>query len=175
MNPVHARNHTAILAQGGGVFQSLPYFLASNNILFSKQRFLEIGGFDPSFSRAGAEDRDFCDRWRMAQWPLVWEPSACVIHRHSQTLWTFIRLHIRYGRGAFRYQALRQQRGSGTILEDFGFHRSLPRRVIQCFMTEHRVRKPLQTLIGLGIWQIANAMGFAIEALLARRAGNGWF
>ena len=71
------------------------------------------------------------------------QASACVIHRHSQTLWMFIRLHIRSGRGAFRCQALRLHRGSSTILEDFSFHRFLLRRVIQCFMAEHHVRKRL--------------------------------
>ena len=41
------------------------YLFASNNIACHRARFLELGGFDTTFPRAGGEDRDFCDRWRM--------------------------------------------------------------------------------------------------------------
>jgi GT2 family glycosyltransferase len=105
------------------------YFLTSNNVLCSRERFLELGGFDESFPRAGAEDRDFCDRWRMRGWPIVWRPEARVEHRHGQSFRQFVDLYVRYGRGAYRYQAIRKKRGSGTMREDLGFHRTLPRRV----------------------------------------------
>jgi len=153
------------------------YFLASNNILCPRERFLEIGGFSESFPRAGAEDRDFCDRWRMAGWPIVWRPAARVEHRHSQTLRKFIDLHVRYGRGAYRYQAMRRQRGSGTMREDLGFHGTLPRRV---WRRLGRLAGPesgscglcrrLQLGASLGLWQVANAAGFAAEAVVAKMA-----
>ena len=153
------------------------YFLASNNILCPRERFLEIGGFSESFPRAGAEDRDFCDRWRMAGWPIVWRPAARVEHRHSQTLRKFIDLHVRYGRGAYRYQAMRRQRGSGTLREDLGFHGTLPRRV---WRRLGRLAGPesgscglcrrLQLGASLGLWQVANAAGFAAEAVVAKMA-----
>lgn len=143
------------------------YFFASNNMLCGREAFLEMGGFDATFPRAGAEDRDFCDRWRMAGRPLVWRPAARVEHRHSQTLLKFLNLHMRYGRGAHMYQAKRRCRGSGTMREDLGFHSTLPRRV-WARLRDHG--SPLMrggVLAALVAWQAANAAGFALEACTA--------
>jgi GT2 family glycosyltransferase len=148
------------------------YFLASNNLLCRRDRFLEIGGFDAEFPRAGAEDREFCDRWRMRGWPLVWRPEARVVHFHRQTLRSFVDLHLRYGRGAFLYQAKRRERGSGTMSDDLAFHRSLIRDVHSGI---HRLPDDLsrwQVLAALGLWQSANAAGFAAEALAAKFRGR---
>jgi GT2 family glycosyltransferase len=142
------------------------YFLASNNILCSRERFLEIGGFDESFPRAGAEDRDFCDRWRMRGWPIVWRPEARVEHRHGQSFRQFVDLYIRYGRGAYRYQAIRKERGSGTMREDLGFHKTLPRRVWRHLKQQGGVGAGIATIAALGIWQVANAAGFVLEAVM---------
>ena len=144
------------------------YFLTSNNVLCSRERFLELGGFDESFPRAGAEDRDFCDRWRMRGWPIAWRPEARVVHFHSQTLRTFIDLHVRYGRGAYLYQAKRRARGSGTMTEDLGFHRSLIRRLRTQIHLLPASSGRLRVVFTLGIWQIANAIGFAAEAMTAQ-------
>lgn len=144
------------------------YFLASNNVLCSRARFLELGGFDTAFPRAGAEDREFCDRWRMHGWPLVWRPAALVEHRHGQTLRRFIDLHVRYGRGAYLYQAMRRGRGSGTMQEDLGFHRSLLRRTSAHLGRVPGVTKRAKVLAALGLWQLANAVGFGLEAAAAR-------
>lgn len=144
------------------------YFFASNNVLCPRERFLCLGGFDRSFPRAGAEDRDFCDRWRSTGWPLIWRPDARVEHRHTQTLWTFIDLHIRYGRGAYLYQARRKRRRSGTMQDDRGFHSTLPRRVRrQLAERQPHLLAQVGLLAALALWQVANAVGFAIEALLA--------
>ena len=144
-------------------------FLTSNNILCSRERFEAIGGFDVTFPRAGAEDRDFCDRWKMAGWPLVWEPAARIEHRHAQTLRKFIDLHFRYGRGAYLHHRRRLERGSGGIGRDIGFHASiLPR--LRALRGDRRVAgRTLAILAAFGIWQGANAAGFAREALLGSR------
>ncbi len=149
------------------------YFLASNNMLCARECFLSLGGFDSSFPRAGAEDRDFCDRWRIAGWPLIWRPEARVQHRHYQFLGTFIDLHVRYGRGAYLYQAKRKQRGSGTIHDDLGFHGTLFRRVRGHLAKRNlHILEQLQLVGALALWQVANAVGFFIEALsvAARRS-----
>ncbi len=144
-------------------------FLASNNILCSRERFEAIGGFDVTFPRAGAEDRDFCDRWKTAGWPLVWEPAARIEHRHTQSLRKFIDLHFRYGRGAYLHHRRRLERGSGGIGQDIGFHASiLPR--LRALRGDRRVAgRTLAILAAFGIWQGANAAGFAREALLGSR------
>jgi len=144
------------------------YFLASNNILCSRKGFLEIGGFDESFSRAGAEDRDFCDRWRMRGWPIVWRPEARIEHRHGQSFRQFVDLYVRYGRGAYRYQAIRKERGSGTMREDLGFHATLPHRVWHHLKQQGHVGSGIATVAALGVWQVANAAGFLLEAFNGR-------
>jgi GT2 family glycosyltransferase len=144
------------------------YFLTSNNILCPRERFVAVGGFDESFPRAGAEDRDFCDRWRLAEWPIVWRRDACVEHRHSQTFRTFLDLHFRYGRGAHRYQAVRRARDSGTMREDLGFHKTLPRRVARRLARQGSLCGRIATGTALGIWQVANAAGFFVEFLEQR-------
>jgi GT2 family glycosyltransferase len=127
---------------------------------------LELGGFDESFPRAGAEDRDFCDRWRMRGWPIVWRPEARVEHRHGQSFRQFVDLYVRYGRGAYRYQAIRKKRGSGTMREDLGFHRTLPRRVWRRLKHPGREGTGIATIAALGVWQVANAAGFLLEAVM---------
>jgi GT2 family glycosyltransferase len=140
------------------------YFLTSNNLLCGREAYLALGGFDASYDRAGAEDRDFCDRWRKAGHRLVWAREARIEHRHSQSLGEFLDLHFRYGRGAHRYQSMRRSRGTGTMREDLGFHASLPRRL---WKTLGATRVPLrkgQVAAALVLWQLANAAGFFAEA-----------
>ncbi|NDC63353.1 MAG: glycosyltransferase [Planctomycetia bacterium] len=144
------------------------YFFASNNILCPRDRFLAIGGFDPGFPRAGAEDRDFCDRWRSAGLRLVWRPDATVEHRHAQTLGKFCDLHFRYGRGARLYQVKRRERGSGTMREDFAFHGTLPRRIWRRLGMPPGYRRSLQIAAAMILWQVVNAAGFFAQACLGR-------
>ncbi len=145
------------------------YFLTSNNMLCQRERFQAMGGFDAAFPRAGAEDREFCDRWRMAGWPIVWRPEARIEHRHSQTLRQFVGLHLRYGRGAKIYHAMRHQRGSGTMQKDLGFHRSLLRRVAARLADQGGICRRAQVVAALVIWQVANAAGFATEGIASPR------
>ena len=116
-------------------------------------------GSRPSIQASHLEDRDFCDRWRIREWPLVWTASALVEHRHAQSLCGFIRLHWRYGQGAFLYQAKRKERASGTMAEDLGFHRSLP-KAVWVALSDHSLGHRLQLLSALMLWQLANALGF---------------
>lgn len=140
------------------------YFFTSNNVICSRQRFLELGGFDEDFPRAGAEDRDFCDRWRFKGWPMVWQPSARIEHHHPQTIWRFLALCFRYGRGAYIYRAKRKARGSGTMKEDLEFHRTLARRVRSRVASHGSSSHGHAVYLALCAWQVANAAGFASQA-----------
>jgi glycosyltransferase involved in cell wall biosynthesis len=150
---------------------SSAFFLASNNILCSKLQFLEVDGFCRDFPRAGAEDRDFCDRWRTKQWPIIWEKNAVISHYHHQNLAKYIGLHIRYGRGAYIYQKKRKLRRSGSIVQDIGFHQSLP-RLLKAHASLHQwsMSEWIRTTLALIIWQAANSLGFAIELLNSKCA-----
>lgn len=140
------------------------YFFASNNIACSKQGFRDLGGFDEDFPKAAAEDRDFCDRWRMENRPIIWQKEATVEHRHRQGLFDFVRVYFRYGQGAFLYQAKRKERASGTMAEDFGFHQSLLGRLLPK-LSRYSLKDMFWVLPNLCLWQLANAMGFFHEAL----------
>ncbi|MFM8283686.1 MAG: glycosyltransferase family 2 protein [Planctomycetaceae bacterium] len=146
------------------------YFLASNNMGCHRKAFLAVGGFDRRF-RAAAEDREFCDRWRMAGRRLWWIRDAVIEHRHAQSLRSFTQLHLRYGQGAYHYQRLRKSRGSGSMREDLGFHGSLPRSVWGA-LSDRSPGRRLQLVSTLMLWQVANALGFfwaAGRELLSRR------
>jgi GT2 family glycosyltransferase len=149
------------------------YFLTSNNMLCNREAYLSIGGFDASFPRAGAEDRDFCDRWRAAGRRLAWVPEARIEHRHSQSLRKFLDLHYRYGRGAHRYQSIRRSRGTGTMKQDLGFHASLPRRLWRALGRERGMLRRAQLAGALCLWQVANAAGFLAEAWSPRGGPRG--
>lgn len=135
------------------------YFFASNNIALRRELYRESGGFDADFPSPAAEDREFCDRWRMQQRPLLWERSALLEHRHHQSMRQFSKLHFRYGKGAFMYQAKRRERSSGTMKEDMGFHRSLLRAAARK-MSGRPFSTRARLWMNLLLWQAANAAGF---------------
>jgi glycosyltransferase involved in cell wall biosynthesis len=143
------------------------YFFASNNMACRTGRYLASGGFDPDFVSPAAEDREFCDRWRVQKRPLVWEKSALLEHRHPQSLMEFCWIYWRYGQGAFFYKDKRKGRDSGTMSEDFRFHRTWP-----AMFFDRAARYSLWVRImvsaNLAIWQFANASGF-LAALLRTR------
>ena len=144
-------------------FNALPeraYFLASNNMACRREHYLGICGFDENFPRPGAEDRDFCDRWRMSGRTLRLIPHPLLEHRHPQTLGKFLDLHFRYGSGAFLYQAKRRARASGTMKEDLQFHRSLVQQLWKRLPQQGGFIRQTKLLLGLLLWQIANAAGF---------------
>jgi GT2 family glycosyltransferase len=148
------------------------YFLTSNNILCSRAAYSELGGFDTTFFRAGAEDRDFCDRWRASGRPLRLVPEATLEHRHAQNLRQFLGLHYRYGRGAYIYQAKRRRRGTGTMQADMHFHSSLIRQLPRHLRQHRGLARKAQITAAIVLWQGANAAGFFREAA-ARRVECG--
>lgn len=149
-------------------------FLTSNNMLCSRATYLELGGFDASFERPGAEDRDFCDRWRHSGRPMRVVRAATLEHRHAQSLRQFLELHYRYGRGAFLFQSLRRSRASGSLRGDATFHASLLQRLPRHLQPRRGLGRTGQIASALALWQLANAMGFFREAadhvLRGRRA-----
>jgi len=50
-------------------------FFTTTNLAVSTERFRALGGFDPVFPFAAAEDREFSDRWREQGDRLIYEPE----------------------------------------------------------------------------------------------------
>jgi glycosyltransferase involved in cell wall biosynthesis len=139
------------------------YFFASNNIAVMRDNYISSGGFDAEFDLPAAEDREFCDRWRMLHRPLIWNQSAIVEHRHAQNIFEFLRLYFNYGQGAYLYKAKRKARGSGTMAEDMSFHRRLPMLAFQK-TSRYALLPRLKILSSLVLWHLANASGFAFAS-----------
>jgi len=134
------------------------YFFTSNNMGCRKVSLQEVGGFDASFQVA-SEDRDFCDRWRSSDRTLVWLRDTWVEHRHSQNLLGFIRLHFRYGQGAWNLQRSKHRDRPRKMLRESGFHLALPMLVVRSLCKMPMIRA-IGVLAGLFLWQGAYASGF---------------
>jgi glycosyltransferase involved in cell wall biosynthesis len=106
--------------QGGGNEQ----FFTSNNLGVSARRFHEIGGFDTMIS--GAEDKDFCDRWRNRNYNMARVPEAKVIHVPNLALRSFLQQQFNYGRGILAFRLIRRRRGPSRLVpEPFSFYWNL--------------------------------------------------
>ena len=141
-------------------------FFASNNLAFPAAAFRALGGFDAAF-RTASEDRDLCARWVESGRRLTFVPEATIAHMHDLTLGGFARQHFAYGRGAWRFHAESRRRGRGRLARDLAFHRGFlaaARRRLHHAPPSRRVT--LAALLAL--WQGANALGFAYEALRDR-------
>lgn len=86
------------------------FFFASNNLSLAAGLFHQIGGFNPTFPHAAAEDRDFCERWLRHGFRMAYAPEALIYHAHRLTLHSFCKQQLNYGRGAFRFHQLRARR-----------------------------------------------------------------
>jgi len=64
---------------------------------FKKDIFLNIGGFDQSFTVANNEDTDLSYRLAAAGYKLVFNPAAFVYHTHSDTFIKYLKLKFRRG------------------------------------------------------------------------------
>lgn len=98
-------------------------FFPSCNVAFPTRRFRDVGGFDLSFPRAAAEDRELCDRWQHQGYRMIHAPEAVVYHSHHLTAKTFLRQHFHYGCGAFYYHLHRaRQRRQAMRVEPPAFY-----------------------------------------------------
>ncbi|MDF1551810.1 MAG: glycosyltransferase [Deferrisomatales bacterium] len=135
-------------------------FFASNNVACSAEAFRKLGGFDPKYPRAAAEDRDLCDRWLQSGTKLAYAPEAVVYHYHRLGLRSFCRQHFGYGRGAFHYHRGRSLRlGDKFRIEPFGFYLGLVGYPIR----QHSIRRSLLFTVLLILSQAANAAGYFWE------------
>ena len=135
-------------------------FFASNNIAISKQRFHEIGGFDTTYPRAAAEDREFCDRWLQYGNQMIYVPEVNVYHAHKLTLSSYWKQHFFYGRGAFCFHQVRAKRAHREIkVEPISFYLNL----LKYPLSQPKVKLKLLLSALLFISQVAGVAGFFWE------------
>jgi glycosyltransferase involved in cell wall biosynthesis len=141
-------------------------FFATNNLVLPRAEFADIGGFDEGFSRAGAEDRDLCERWLESGNDLEYAVDMVVRHAHVLGFGGFTRQHFVYGRGAVDLHRSRAERGGGAVkLESARFYVGLVLHPMRRYGTWRGVLLAL-----LHAWsQAAYAAGYFFE-----RARRGW-
>lgn len=139
-----------------------PHFFASNNMALPANIFRSTGGFDTSYTLAGGEDREFCDRWLEMGNQMVYEPEAMVYHAHKLTFRGFLKQHISYGRGAFCFNRSHARRGATDSTLRCDFYTSFP-RLFREATKELSKSSVLQLTLLMGFWQTANAVGFGSE------------
>jgi len=149
-------------------------FLASNNLALAREDFDRIGGFNPRFSLAGGEDREFCDRLLTAGLDLVYLPEAVVFHYHRLSLSGFWRQNYNYGRGArLLRRSLAGPPGAGPAgFEPLRFYWDL----IRYPLTGGKGRRPAAAGLLMILSQLAVAQGFFSELVLpeaSRERGEG--
>jgi GT2 family glycosyltransferase len=137
-------------------------FFSSNNMAISKELFFSLGGFDPDFRTS--EDRDLCDRWIMTGYRLRYVPGAIIYHAHHLGLHSFFKQHFNYGRGAWKFNRAHAGRGAPDSTLKIGFYFGVLHWIPEKLHGKpHRIAWRLFCLFCL--WQIANFLGFACEAL----------
>jgi GT2 family glycosyltransferase len=136
-------------------------FFASNNFAVPRELFHSLGGFDETYTFAGGEDREFCDRWVAHGYRLVYAPDAVVYHAHAMTFATFCLKHFNYGRAALRVHCARARRTFDRVrLEPIKFYASL---LIWPFARAPRTSAAVLSAL-LVVAQVAHAAGFFFEA-----------
>ena len=135
-------------------------FFTSNNLTVPKSRFRQLGGFDMLFPRAGAEDREFCERWLRHGFRMTYAPEVLIYHAHRLTLHSFCGQQFNYGRGAFRFHKLRARHRSHHLkIERSSFYVN----ILRYPFSEIRDTKKLLFLALIVLSQGANATGFSWE------------
>ncbi len=144
-------------------------FLTTNNLAVAAQRYHELGGFDPSFPLAAAEDRDFCDRWNGAGRSLVYAPDAVVTHFHRMTLKTLARQQYNYGRGASHYRRARRRRGSPREHVSPSFYADMVRAAVTVGSARQRIANAVLVLAAQTVYATGYLSEEAQTRLLERR------
>jgi len=145
------------------------HFLASNNFACARRHFLDMGGFDMDFPRAGAEDRDFCDRWRISGRRIYFVREPHIEHRHAQTLGKYLDLHFRYGRGACLYRKKFGERGCALPMHQ-GFYRNIIPDAARRIARQPRMMRRAGLVSSLVLWQVGNAAGYFTEHFASLRS-----
>ena len=82
-----------------------PEYLVTANALVLRHALETVQGFDESFQGAGGEDIDLAIRLR-AVGQLSYAPHAHVLHDFEESLASFVRRFVRYGRGSRQLERL---------------------------------------------------------------------
>jgi glycosyltransferase involved in cell wall biosynthesis len=143
-------------------------FFASNNMAVSRKPFLEMGGFDTTFTRAASEDREWCERWIASGRELFYAPKATIRHAHNLSLRTLWRQHFAYGSGAWQFHQARVARGGQFWKPRLSFYTGLLRYPCGAARRRQTNYYPLAMMALLILTQAAALAGFLSQKRRAR-------
>lgn len=132
-------------------------FFASNNMAIPASLFQQLNGFNSDFRTS--EDRELCDRWLAHGYVMRYCADAIVYHAHALTLAGFCRQHFNYGRGAYRFHALRAAHQPDNIHKAIKLHSNLRHWLVDPLRQLEKSRR-LSIAALLLLWQVVNALGF---------------
>ena len=145
-------------------YNAIPHaarFFPSSNLAFPTKQFRAVKGFDVTYLRAAAEDRELCDRWLDQGYRMIYAAEVVVYHAHALTFRTFLHQHFYYGKGAFCFNQVRARRRQHRIkVEPVAFYFNMLRYP---FVSAQGARAPLLMLL-LVVTQVVNAVGFLWES-----------
>lgn len=139
-------------------------FLPGLNFALPAAAFQALNGNDERFGTLGAEDRDFCRRWRASGRRIVKVPQAVVAHEHRTDLLGFLRQYFGYGRGAWRYHK-HCETPSEAEPDPLSSHLGLVRELIGSVRRQPLAQRIQLVLLIVG-WELANSAGLLYQALL---------
>lgn len=90
-------NHGSVQGAGPNKRAAVDH-LPTLNVLYDRDRALEVGGFDESQGNI-SEDVDMSHQLRLRGYVLIYEPRAVVRHRWRESLWEWARNMEVYGKG----------------------------------------------------------------------------
>lgn len=145
-------------------------FFATNNAACRRDVLLALGGFDESFPRAAAEDRDLCERWSESGRMLQYVDGARVTHHLGSSLARYWRQHLRYGQGANYLRTARTRRGhTAPRVEPLAFYARLVGYPLRQGVTARTLRLALLAFLS----QAAYGIGYYAERALNRVVRRG--
>ncbi|MEM9433956.1 MAG: glycosyltransferase [Pseudomonadota bacterium] len=146
---------------------TMPFF-TSNNIGMSRVGYERLGGFNQTFERAAAEDRDFGLRWRDMGGEMVFAQDAVIDHFHAMTFRKYWRQHSNYGAGAFRlHQVLEERSSDQNKREPLSFYMKL---ILWPIRSGRLDRIHLSALMLLS--QVAMVAGYASALRASKKSGS---
>ena len=119
-------------AMTAGEFQCTPRQLFTANASIERRRFLEAGGFDPSYARA--EDVELGYRLRDLGSGFAFEPLARVVHYPERTFASWQRTPYQYGRGDVAMERDKGHQALGLAFYEFRTRHPLNRAFAKLFV-----------------------------------------
>jgi glycosyltransferase involved in cell wall biosynthesis len=148
---------TAFLENAHNKIPGRAHFLTSNNIACRRGEVIAAGMFDERFKRAGAEERELCERLLDLGKKVVFKPSIQIEHYHHLTLRSLLKQQSNYGRGSYLLYRILAERGRHRdYLSVFRIYLGM----IKASLSGRSIWRGTATLLGVILSQLSVLWGY---------------